>query len=222
MGSKLTNGIALSKLPSQTPSSKLPHKATPLDCDTVQRPKKPQIPGMPRAGFHATSTMNGAKAGLPPQGSASEKPPTSSKLLRCSQKDSWGSTVGQLANKTHKARSNSSSFCTSQGRDSGTHLPAGPGTKMAVPKDSDLTVPKSSGTATVKPSLPCSATLEWGSTAAPLLAKKPVLLARKVSLSFQRLQLTPCAFLTGCVGLLPGSCWPGVGGESPPAPNPGL
>ncbi|XP_032932894.1 ubiquitin carboxyl-terminal hydrolase 36 isoform X2 [Catharus ustulatus] len=190
MGSKLTNGIALSKLPSQTPSSKLPHKATPLDCDTVQRPKKPQTPGMPRAGFHATSTMNGAKAGLPPQGSASEKPPTSSKLLKCSQepsgamartlqKDSWGSTVGQLANETHKARSNSSSFCTSQGRDSGTHLPAGPGTKLAVPKDSDLTVPKSSGMATVKPSLPGSARLEWGSTTAPLLAKKPMFSARK-------------------------------------------
>ncbi|XP_056361629.1 ubiquitin carboxyl-terminal hydrolase 36 isoform X2 [Oenanthe melanoleuca] len=205
MGSKLTNGIALSKLPSQTPSSKLPHKATPLGCDTVQRPKKPQTPGMPRAGFHATSTMSGAKAGLPPQGSASEKPPTSSKLLKCSQepsgamartlqRDSWGSTVGQLVNETHKARSNSSSFCTSQGRDSGTHLLAGPGTKLAVPKDSDLAAPKSSGTATVKPSPLGSATLQWGSTTAPLLAKKPALSDRKdkpsqkVSLSDHQVQ----------------------------------
>uniref|UniRef100_U3KCK7 Ubiquitin carboxyl-terminal hydrolase n=2 Tax=Ficedula albicollis TaxID=59894 RepID=U3KCK7_FICAL len=208
MGSKLTNGIALSKLPSQTPSSKLPHKATPLGCDTIQRPKKPQTPGMPRAGFHATSTMSRAKAGLPPQGSASEKPPTSSKLLKCSQepsgamartlqKDSWVSTVGQLANETHKARSNSSSFCTSQGRDSGTHLLAGPGTKLAVPNNSVLAAPKSSGT--VKPSPLGSATLQWGSTIAPLLAKKPALSARKdkpsqkVSLSDHQAQSQPSA-----------------------------
>ncbi|KAL2297865.1 hypothetical protein Nmel_016430 [Mimus melanotis] len=210
MGSKLTNGIAPSKLPSQTPSSKLPHKPTPLGCDTVQRPKKPQTPGMPRAGFHATSTMSGAKAGLVPQGSASGKPPTSSKLLKCSQepsgaiarslqKDSQGSTVGQLPNKTHKARSNSSSFCTSQGKDSGTHLPTGPGTKLAVPKDSGLAAPKSSGTADVKPSLLGSATLDWGSTTAPLLAKKPVLSARKdkpsqkVSMSDHQAQSQPSA-----------------------------
>lgn len=172
------------------PSSKLPHKATheatSRACDTVQRPKKPHTLGMPRAGFHVTST----KAGLPPQGSDSEKPSTSCKLLKSSQepsgcgavaktlkKDSWGSTVGQLVKETHKAKSNSSSFCTSQGRDSGTHLPAGPGTKLAVPKDSDLAVPKSSGTATAKPSL-------LGSATAPLLAEKPVLSAKKVSLSF--------------------------------------
>ncbi|RMB95207.1 hypothetical protein DUI87_28194 [Hirundo rustica rustica] len=201
MGSKLTNGIALSKLPSQTPSSTLPHKATheatALGCDTVQRPKKPQTPGMPRAGFHVTSIMSGARAGLPPQHSDSEKPPTSSKLLKPSQepsgcgviartlkKDSRSSTAGQLAKETHKAKSNSSSFCISQGRDCGTHLPAGPGTKLAVPKDSDLAVPKSCGTATVELSPPGSAALEGGSTTAPLLAKKPVLSARKVSLSF--------------------------------------
>ncbi|XP_039572053.1 ubiquitin carboxyl-terminal hydrolase 36 isoform X3 [Passer montanus] len=190
MGSKLTNGVALSKPPFQTPSSKLPHRATHeatlLGSDTVQRPKKPQTPGMPRTGFHATSTMCRAKAGLPPQGSDSEKPPTSSKLLKSSQepsgcgamagtlKNSWGSTVGQLAKETHRAKSNSSSFCTSQGRDSGTHLPAGPGTKLAVPKDCDLAALKSSGTAPVKPSL-----LEWGSTMAPLLARKPELSAKK-------------------------------------------
>ncbi|XP_064251517.1 ubiquitin carboxyl-terminal hydrolase 36 isoform X1 [Passer domesticus] len=190
MGSKLTNGVALSKLPFQTPSSKLPHRATHeatlLGSDKVQRPKKPQTPGMPRTGFHAASTMCRAKAGLPPQGSDSEKPPTSSKLLKSSQepsgcgamagtlKNSWGSTVGQLAKETHRAKSNSSSFCTSQGRDSGTHLPAGPDTKLAVPKDCDLAALKSSGTAPVKPSL-----LEWGSTMAPLLARKPELSAKK-------------------------------------------
>ncbi|XP_031984834.1 ubiquitin carboxyl-terminal hydrolase 36 isoform X2 [Corvus moneduloides] len=196
MGSKLTNGIALSKLLPQIPSSKLPHKATheatPLAYDTVQRPKKLQIPGMPRAGFHVTSTVSGAKAGLPTQGPDSEKPPTSSKLLKSSQepsgcgamtrtlkKDSHGSEVGQLAKDTHKAKSNSSSFCTSQGRDSGTHLPAGPGTKPAVPKDSDLAAPKSSRTATVKPSPLGSAAQEWGGTTSPLLAKKPVLSTKK-------------------------------------------
>ncbi|XP_063266029.1 ubiquitin carboxyl-terminal hydrolase 36 isoform X1 [Prinia subflava] len=215
MGSKLTNGIALSKLPSQTPSSKLPHKATheatPLGWDTVQRLKKPQTPGMPRAGFHVTSTMSGAKAGLPPRGSDSEKPPTSSKLLKSSQEPSgFGAmartlkkdsqhTVGQLAKETHKAKSNSSSFCTSQGRDSGTDLPAGPGTKPAVPKDSDLAAPKSCGTATVKPSPLGSATLEWGSATAPLLPKKPVLSAKKgkpsqkVSVSGHQAQSQPSA-----------------------------
>ncbi|XP_071307528.1 ubiquitin carboxyl-terminal hydrolase 36 isoform X2 [Agelaius tricolor] len=185
MGSKLTNGVALSKLPFQTPSSKLPHKATHeatlLGCDTGQRPKKPQTPGMPRAGFHATSTMCGARAGLSPQGSDREKPPTSSKLLKSSQepsgcgamkKNSWGSTVGQLAKETHGAKSSSSSFCTSQGRDSGTHLPAGPGTTLAVPRDSDLAAPSSSGTAPGKPS-------PLGSTTAALLARKPELSAKK-------------------------------------------
>nr|XP_054501101.1 ubiquitin carboxyl-terminal hydrolase 36 [Agelaius phoeniceus] len=186
MGSKLTNGVALSKLPFQTPSSKLPHKATHeatlLGCDTGQRPKKPQTPGMPRAGgFHATSTMCGARAGLSPQASDREKPPTSSKLLKSSQepsgcgamkRNSWGSTVGQLAKETHGAKSSSSSFCTSQGRDSGTHLPAGPGTTLAVPRDSDLAAPSSSGTAPGKPSL-------LGSTTAALLARKPELSAKK-------------------------------------------
>ncbi|RLV92085.1 hypothetical protein DV515_00013936 [Chloebia gouldiae] len=194
MGSKLTNGIALSKLPFQTPSSKLPHKATHeatlLGCNTVQRPKKPQTPGMPRAGFHSTSTMCRTKAGLPPQGSDSEKPPTSSKLLKSSQEPSVcgamastlkksSSTVGQLAKENHRAKSNSSSFSTSEGRDSGTHLPGGPGTKLAVSKDSDLAARKSSGTAPVTPSLLGSAMLEWGSTTAPLLARKPVLSAKK-------------------------------------------
>ncbi|KAM4890511.1 ubiquitin carboxyl-terminal hydrolase 36 [Sylvia borin] len=212
MGPKLTNGIALSKLPSQTPSSKLPHKATPLSCDTVQRPKKPQTPGMPRAGFHVTSTMTGTKAGLPPQGSDSVKPPTSSKLLKPSQelsgcgamartlkKDSQSSAVGQLAKETQKAKSNSSSFCTSQGRDSGTHLLTGPGTEPAVPKDSDLAAPKSCGTGTVKPSPLGSAALERGSTTAPLLATKPVLSAKKgkpsqkVSVSDHQAQSQPSA-----------------------------
>ncbi|XP_038012918.1 ubiquitin carboxyl-terminal hydrolase 36 isoform X2 [Motacilla alba alba] len=210
MGSKLTNGVALSKLPFQTPSAKLPHKATHeatlLGCDTVQRPKKPPTPGMPRTGFHGTSTMCRAKAGLPPQGSDSEKPPTSSKLhLKSSQepsgcgamartlkKNSWGSPVGQLAKETHRAKSNSSSFCTSQGRDSGTHLPAGPGSELAVPKDSDLAAPKSSGTAPVKPS-------PLGSTAAPLLARKAELSAKKgkpsqkVSVSDHQAQSPPSA-----------------------------
>lgn len=240
MGSKLTNGIALSKLPSQTPSSKLPHKATheatPLGCDTVQRPKKPQTPGMPRAGFHVTSTVSGAKVGLPPQGSDSVKPPTSSKLLKPSQepsgcgamartlkKDSWSNTVGQLAKETHKAKGNSSSFCTSQGRDSGTHLPAGPGTKLAVPKDSDLAAPKSCGTATVKPSPLGSASLGQGSTTAPLLAKKPVLSAKKVGLSF--CPDTPVGTLCLQNRLCGATARPlltrGGWGE-PPAPNPGL
>lgn len=225
MGSKLTNGIALSKLPPQTLLSKLPHKATHeatlLAYDTVQRPKKLQTPGMPRAGFHVTSTMSGAKAGLPPQGPDNEKPPTSSKLLKSSQepsgcgamsrtlkKDSHGSGVGQLAKETHKAKSNSSSFCISQGRNYGTHLPAGPGTKLAVPKDSDLAAPKSSRTATVKPSPLGSTAQEWGSTTSPLLAKKQVLSAKKVSLSF--CPETPldilCLLNGGCVGLLPGTC----------------
>ncbi|XP_050837303.1 ubiquitin carboxyl-terminal hydrolase 36 isoform X1 [Serinus canaria] len=216
MGSKLTNGVALSKLPFQTPSSKLPHKATHeatlLGCDTGQRPKKLQTPGMSRTGFHATSTMFRAKAGLPPQGSDSEKPPTSSKLLKPSQepsscgamartlkKNSWGSTVGQLAKETHRAKSSSSSFCTSQGRDSGTHLPAGPGTKPAVPKDSDLAAPRSSGTAPVKPSPLGSAALERGSTTAPLLARKTELSAKKgkpsqkVSVSDHQAQPQPSA-----------------------------
>ncbi|CAN8194067.1 unnamed protein product [Coccothraustes coccothraustes] len=216
MGSKLTNGVALSKLPFQTPSSKLPHKATHeatlLGCDTGHRPKKPQTPGMSRTGFHATSTMCRAKSGLPPQGSDSEKPPTSSKLLKPSQepsgcgatartpkKNSWGSTVGQLAKETHRAKSSSSSFCTSQGTDSGTHLPAGPGTKLAVPKDSDLAAPRSSGTAPVKPSLLGSAALERGSTTAPLLARKPELSAKKgkpsqkVSMSDHPAQSQPSA-----------------------------
>uniref|UniRef100_A0A8D2QID4 Ubiquitin carboxyl-terminal hydrolase n=1 Tax=Zonotrichia albicollis TaxID=44394 RepID=A0A8D2QID4_ZONAL len=188
MGSKLTNGVALSKLPFQTPSSKLPHKGTHeaavLGCDTAQRPKKLQAPGMPRAGFHATSTMCRATAGLPPQGSGSEKAPTSSQLLKSSQetsacgartlkKNSWGSTAGQLAKESHGARSSSSSFCPSQGRDCGTPLPAGPGTKPAVPKDSDLAVPRSSGAAPVKPSPLGSTALQWGSTTAALLARKP-------------------------------------------------
>ncbi|XP_066056320.1 ubiquitin carboxyl-terminal hydrolase 36 isoform X2 [Chamaea fasciata] len=210
MGPKLTNGIALSKLPSQTPSSKLPHKATheatPLSCDTVQRPKKPQTPGMPRAGFHVTSTMTGAKAGLPPQGSDSVKPPTSSKLLKSSQepsgcgamartlkKDSQSSAVGQLAKETPKAKSNSSSFCTSQGRDSGTHLLSGSGTRPAAPKDSHLAAPKSCGTATVKPSPLGSITLERGSTTAPLLAKKALLSPKKVSVSDHQAQSQPSA-----------------------------
>uniref|UniRef100_A0A8C3MFE3 ubiquitinyl hydrolase 1 n=1 Tax=Geospiza parvula TaxID=87175 RepID=A0A8C3MFE3_GEOPR len=196
MGSKLTNGVSLSELPFRTPLSKLPpkatHEATLLGCDTGQRPKKPQTPGMPRAGFHATSTVCRARAGLPPQGSDSEKPPTSSKLLKSSQepsgcgamartlkKNSWGSTVGQLAKETHRAKSNSSSFCTSQGRDSGTHLPAGPGTTLAVPKASDLAAPRSCGTAPVKPSPLGSTALHWGSTTAALLARKPELPAKK-------------------------------------------
>nr|XP_030142933.3 ubiquitin carboxyl-terminal hydrolase 36 isoform X5 [Taeniopygia guttata] len=214
MGSKLTNGIALSKPPFQTPSSKLPHKATHeatlLGCDTVQRPKKPQTPGMPRGGFHATSTMCRAKTGLPPQGSDSEKPPTSSKLLKSSQEPSVcgamartlkksSSTVGQLAKENHRAKSNSSSFCTSQGRDSGIHLPAGSGTKLAGCKDSDLAAPKSSRTAPVTPSPPGSAVLKWGSTMAPLLARKPLLSAKKgkpsqkVSMSDHQAQCQPSA-----------------------------
>lgn len=246
MGSKLTNGIALSKLPFQTPSSKLPHKAsheaTPLGCDTVQRPKKPQTPGMPRAGFHVTSTMSGAKAGLPPQGSDSVKPPTSSKLLKPSQepsgcgamartlkKDSRSRIAGQLAKETHKAKSNSSSFCTSQGRDSGTHLPTGPGTKLAVPKDSELAVSKGCGTATVKPSLLGRAALEQGSTTAPLLAKNPVLSAKKVSELLPRdssRHLVPSKQVVwGCcqapadqgwVGRAPQLLTQGCGGCSPP------
>ncbi|XP_051653283.1 ubiquitin carboxyl-terminal hydrolase 36 isoform X2 [Manacus candei] len=188
VGLKLTNGVARSKLPSQTPSLKLPHKAThkaiPLPHDVFQRPKKPQIPAMPRAGFHVTSTVSGAKVGLPPQGTNREKPPTSSKLLKSNQepsgcgamagtlkKDSCGSAVGQLAKETHKAKSNSSSFCSSQGRNFGTHLPTGPGAKPAVPRDSR--------TATVEPSPLCSAMQEQGSTTSPPLAKKPSLSAKK-------------------------------------------
>uniref|UniRef100_A0A8C5IUD2 ubiquitinyl hydrolase 1 n=2 Tax=Junco hyemalis TaxID=40217 RepID=A0A8C5IUD2_JUNHY len=212
MGSKLINGVALSKLPFQTPSSKLPHKGTHeaavLGCDTGQRPKKPQTPGMPRAGFHATSTMCRATAGLPAQGSGSEKAPTSSQLLKSSQepgacgartlkKNSWGSTAGQLAKESHGARSSSSSFCPSQGRDCGTPLPAGPGTKPAVPKDSDLAVPRSSGAAPVKPSPLGSTALQWGSTTAALLARKPELSAKqgkasqKMSMSEHQAQPQP-------------------------------
>lgn len=235
MGSKLTNGAALSKLPFQTPSSKVPHKATHeatlLGWDTGQRPKKPQTPGMPRTGFHATSTVCGARAGLPPRGSDCEKPPTSSQLPKSSQepggcgavagtlkKNCWGSTVGQLAKDTHGAKSSSSSFCTSQGRDCGTHLPAGPGTKLAVPKDSDLAAPRSSGTAPVEPSPLGSTALQWGSTTAALLAGKPELSAKKVSLSFcpETPAHTSCLLSRLCGAPADRGGW-----AEPPAPDPG-
>ncbi|KAL9833519.1 ubiquitin carboxyl-terminal hydrolase 36 [Geothlypis trichas] len=248
MGSKLTNGAALSKLPFQTPSSKVPHKATHeatlLGWDTGQRPKKPQTPGMPRTSFHATSTVCGARAGLPPRGTDCEKPPTSSQLPKSSQepggcgavagtlkKNCWGSTVGQLAKDTHGAKSSSSSFCTSQGRDCGTHLPAGPGTKLAVPKDSDLAAPRSSGTAPVEPSPLGSTALQWGSTTAALLARKPELSAKKgraspkVSVSDPPAQPQPSATHPGCTPgplgksssqhLLCGSRHTGSGQEGP-------
>ncbi|XP_071430071.1 ubiquitin carboxyl-terminal hydrolase 36 isoform X1 [Pithys albifrons albifrons] len=196
MEPKLMNKIGQSKLPSQTPSPKLPHKAThkaiPVPHDIVQRPKKPQTPAVPRAGFHVTSTMSGVRVGLPPQPSSCEKPSTSSKLLKSNhepdvhgamartlKKDSHGITVGQLAKETHKAKSNSSSFCTSQGRNSVTHQPAVPAAKLIVANNSDLAAPEDSRTATVKPSLLGSATQEQGSTTSPPLAKKPSLSAKK-------------------------------------------
>lgn len=60
-----------------------------------------------------------------------------------------GSAVGQLTKETNKAKSNTSSFCTSQERDSATHFSTGPGAKSAVHKDSELAAPKDFKTATL-------------------------------------------------------------------------
>ncbi|XP_010566384.1 PREDICTED: ubiquitin carboxyl-terminal hydrolase 36 [Haliaeetus leucocephalus] len=160
----------------------------------------PQLPPVPRAGqgFCNTSNASGAKAGLSQQSSwESEQPPTSSKLLleptssqepggseentRTLEKDSCGSsadspvhgTPGKLAKASQKAKSKTSSFCTSQETDCGTDLPAGPGTELAASKDSKLAKPKSS--------LLANAALEPGSTVSPPPAKKLALSAKKGS-----------------------------------------
>lgn len=71
-----------------------------------------------------------------------------------------GSAVGQLTKETNKAKSNTSSFCTSQERDSATYFSTGPGAKSAVHKDSELAAPKDFKTATLKPSALGSAAKE--------------------------------------------------------------
>uniref|UniRef100_A0A663EJG4 ubiquitinyl hydrolase 1 n=1 Tax=Aquila chrysaetos chrysaetos TaxID=223781 RepID=A0A663EJG4_AQUCH len=160
----------------------------------------PQLPPVPRAGqrFCNTSNASGAKAGLSRQSSwESKQPPTSSKLplepsssqepggseenTRTLEKDSCGSsadslvhgTPGKLAKASQKAKSRTSSFCTSQETDCGTDLPAGPGTELAASKDSKLAKPKSS--------LLANSALEPGSTVSPPPAKKLALSAKKGS-----------------------------------------
>ncbi|NXS66687.1 UBP42 hydrolase, partial [Pandion haliaetus] len=160
----------------------------------------PQLPPVPRAGqgFCNTSNASGAKAGLSRQSSwESKQPPTSSKLLlepsssqeprrreenaRTLEKDSSGSsadspvrgTPGKLAKASQKAKSGTSSFCTSQEMDCGMGLPAGPGTELAAPKDSKL--------AKLKSSLLASAALEPSNTMSPPPAKKLALSAKKGS-----------------------------------------
>ncbi|KAM9222061.1 ubiquitin carboxyl-terminal hydrolase 36 [Leptosomus discolor] len=198
-GPKLPNGTAPAKLPAGSPSPKLPlkatHTATALPDDTTRRPKKllffPQRPPVPRAvqGFCDTSNASRDKAELPQQSSwESKQPPTSSKLLLGSgentgtlERDSCGSTAaspahgtaGKLAKASQKAKSGTSSFCTSQETDSGTALTARPGGELAAPKDSKP--------AKLKSSLLASTALELSSTMSPPPAKKLVLSAKKGS-----------------------------------------
>ncbi|XP_052663530.1 ubiquitin carboxyl-terminal hydrolase 36 [Harpia harpyja] len=201
-GPKLSNGTAPPKLPAGSPSRKLPlrasHSDTAVPTGAARKPKKPvsfpQLPPVPRAGrgFCNTSNASGAKAGLSRQSSwESKQPPTSSKLplepggseenTRTLEKDSCGSsadslvhgTPGKPAKASQKAKSRTSSFCTSQETDCGTDLPAGPGTELAASKDSKLAKPKSS--------LLANAALEPGSTVSPPPAKKLALSAKKGS-----------------------------------------
>ncbi|XP_009879603.1 PREDICTED: ubiquitin carboxyl-terminal hydrolase 36, partial [Charadrius vociferus] len=160
----------------------------------------PQLPPTPRAvqGFCDTSNASRAKAELPRQSSCeSKQPPTSPKLLLepspsqeprgggenagTLERDSCGSSaaspahsaVGKLAKASQKAKSETSSFCTSQETDCGTDLPAGPGAEPAAPEDSKL--------AKLKSSLLPSAALELSSTMSPPPAKKLALSAKKGS-----------------------------------------
>lgn len=199
---KLPTGFPSPKLPLRATHSAtaLPKEAAqkpkkPISC--------PQLPPAPRAaqGSCNTSNASGAKAGLSRQSSwETKQPPTSSKLplepsssqepgdseenTRTLEKDSCGSsadspvhgTPGKLAKASQKAKSKTSSFCTSQETDCGTDLPAGPGTELDASKDSKLAKPKSS--------LLANAALEPGSTVSPPPAKKLALSAKKVSLSF--------------------------------------
>ncbi|KAM6049952.1 ubiquitin carboxyl-terminal hydrolase 36 [Theristicus caerulescens] len=195
---KLPTGSLSPKLP-----LKATHTAAVLPNDAAQRPKKPcspQLPPTPRAvqDFCDTSNANGAKAELPQQSSwESKKPPTSSKLLvepspsqepggsgenaGTLERDSSGSsaaspmhsTVGKLAEASQKAKSGTGSFRTSQEKDCGTDLPAGPSTEPAAPEDSKP--------AKLKSSLLASTTLELSSTTSPPPAKKLALSAKKGS-----------------------------------------
>lgn len=201
MGLKLLNGTALPKLPMGSSSPKLPlratHTATVPD-DTAQRPKKPlsflQRPPTPRAaqGFCDSNNSSGAKAELPRQSSwESKQPPTSSKLLPGSGESTWSlerdssgssagspahGTAGKLAKASQKAKNETGSFCTSQEPDCSPDPPAVPGNEPAALRDSKPVKPK--------PSLLASAALELSSTMSPPPAKKLVLSAKKVSLSF--------------------------------------
>ncbi|XP_075374929.1 ubiquitin carboxyl-terminal hydrolase 36 [Mycteria americana] len=160
----------------------------------------PQPPPTSRAvqGFCDTSNASGAKVELPRQSSwESKQPPTSPKLLLepspgqepggsgenagTLERDSCGSSaaspahgaVGKLTKASQKAKSGTSSFCTSQETDCGTDLPAGPGAEPAAPEDSKP--------AKLKSSLLASAALELSSTMSPPPAKKLALSAKKGS-----------------------------------------
>lgn len=197
---KLPAGSPSPKLP-----LKATHTATAPPSDAARRPKKllsfPQLPPTPRAvqGLCDTSNASEAKAELHRQSSwESKQPPTSPKLLLepsqepggsgenagTLQRDSCGSSAaspahsvaGKLAKVSQKAKSGTSSFCTSQETDCGTDLPSGPSTELAAPEDSKL--------AKFKSSLLGSAALELSNTMSPPPAKKLALSAKKVSLSF--------------------------------------
>ncbi|XP_075025383.1 ubiquitin carboxyl-terminal hydrolase 36 isoform X3 [Calonectris borealis] len=158
----------------------------------------PQLPPAPRTvqGFCNTSNASGAKAELPQQSSwESKQPPTSPKLLLepspsqepggsgenagTLERDSCNSSaaspvhsaVGKLVKLSQKAKSGTSSFCTSQETECGTDLPAGPDAEPAAPEDSKP--------AKLKTSL--LAGLELSSTMSPPPAKKLALSAKKGS-----------------------------------------
>ncbi|XP_068269291.1 ubiquitin carboxyl-terminal hydrolase 36 isoform X2 [Nyctibius grandis] len=160
----------------------------------------PQLPPAPRAvqGFCDTSNASGAEAALSRQSSwEGKQPPTSAKLLPepspsqepggsgenggTLERDSCGSSAaspahgaaGRLPKASQRAKSGTSSFCTSQETDCGPDLPAGPGTEPAAPEDAKP--------AKLKSSLLASAALELGSTMSPPPAKKLALSAKKGS-----------------------------------------
>ncbi|KAM9371462.1 ubiquitin carboxyl-terminal hydrolase 36 [Phaethornis superciliosus] len=200
-GPKLLNGTASPKLPSGSLSPKLPpkatHTATALPSDTACRPKKPftfpQLPPTSRAvqGFSDTTNSSGAKAELPRQSSwESKQPPTSSKLLlepslepgdsgentETQERGSCGSSAASPAHNTvGKPAKALPKGSTPQETDCGTDPPAGSGTKLAAPKDTQKLVK-------LKSSLLGSATLELSSTMSPPPAKKLALSAKKGSI----------------------------------------
>ncbi|XP_074777897.1 ubiquitin carboxyl-terminal hydrolase 36 isoform X2 [Athene noctua] len=179
---KLPNGVALQKLPTGSPSPKVPlkatHAATALPNGTAQGAKKllpsPKRLTVPKAvqGLCNASNTKGAKEEPRWQKShGGEQPPTSSVVplgpspgqkprgheantsaleKGSSRSRAAGlehSAAGTMAKASQKAKKGPSSSHTSQGRDCGTGLPAGPGAKPAAPKGSKPAQLKSSASA---------------------------------------------------------------------------